>query len=144
MLLKMSIWLRSSKYQFCFRFLCHLSQPITPQNFNLWYQMIVSWLCWHTPILMKNIRQKPYPQFLTVHDFGKTRWGVAYVLCVANCWSGGMWSPCVHWLNTDRCDRRCPIMLCADSVISMSHMICMQHLATARSEKSVLPIDHII
>ena len=67
----MSTWLRSSKYQFCFRFFCHLNQPMTPKNFSLWHRMII-------PI---NIRWKPFPQFLTMHDFGKPRWGVAYVLC---------------------------------------------------------------
>ena len=49
--------------------------------------MIVWWLCWLRTILMKNFRHKPYPQFLTVHDFVKPWWGVAYVLCVANCWA---------------------------------------------------------
>ena len=33
--------------------------------------MVVWWLCWYRPILMKSISQKPYPQFLTVHYFRK-------------------------------------------------------------------------
>ena len=37
--------------------------------------------------IMKNIRWKPYPQFLTVHDFGKPWLGMTNVLCVANCWT---------------------------------------------------------
>ena len=145
----MSTWFESSEDQFCFRFLCPLSQPTTPQHFSLWYGMIVWWLCWHKPILMKNISQKPYPQFLTVHDFGKPRWGVAYVLCVANCSAtsdlGGplAWGRHV-WMNTDRGERYCPIMFGAYWVVSMWRVICLQYLAIARSEQSVLPIDHVI
>ena len=47
-----------------------LSQPMILQKISLWYLMIVCQLCWHRPLLMKNIRQKSYPQFFTVHDFG--------------------------------------------------------------------------
>ena len=47
-------------------------------------RMVVWWLCWHRTILMKYFRQKQYPQFPPVHDFGKPWWGVAYVPCVTN------------------------------------------------------------
>ena len=59
-------------------------------------------------------------------------------------WSIGIWLACVHWLNTDRGYRRCTIMFGAYSVMSMWHVISLQHLAGASSEQSVLPIDHVI
>ena len=55
-----------------------------------------------------------------------------------------MSSACVHWLNTDRGDRRCPIMLGAHSVISMWHVVCLQHPARTHNGQSVLPIDYVI
>ena len=67
--------------------------------------MVVWWLCWYRPVLMRNIRQIPYPQCPTVrHDFRKPRWGVACVLCVAN-------SRATSYLG----DRRCPNMFGAHS-----------------------------
>ena len=116
--------------------------------------MVVWWLCWHKTILMKNIRQKQYSQFPPVHDFGKPRWGVAYVPCVTNLraiyawvirWHvTGMLSLAEHW--HDR--RALSNHVCAHSVIAMGHVIFLQHLARACSEQSrstaVLPINHVI
>ena len=50
--------------------------------------------------------------------------------------SGAMWSACGHWLNTDVIDRHCPIMFSVHLVISMWHVICLQHFARASSEQS--------
>ena len=61
-----------------------LDRPTTLQNFTVWYEMVVWWICWHRTILMNNVRQKQYSQFPPVHDFGKPRWGVAYVPWVTN------------------------------------------------------------
>ena len=116
--------------------------------------MVVWWLCWHRTILMENMRQKQYSQFPSVHDFGKPRWGVAYVPCVTNLWAiyawvirwhvTGMLSLAEHWHGR----RVLSNHVCAHSVISMWHMICLQHLARACSEQSrstsVLPINHVI
>ena len=88
--IKISIW---------FSIFVSLEPTITPQNFSLCYGMIVWWLCWYRPLLMNNIRQQPCPQCPTVHDFRKSRRGVAYVLCVAN-------SRATSYLG----DRRCPSM----------------------------------
>ena len=50
--------------------------------------------------------------------------------------SGAMWSACGHWLNIHMFDRHCPIMVSAHSVISMWHVICLQHFARACSNQS--------
>ena len=105
-------------------------------------------------ILMKNNRQKQYSQFPPVHDFGKWRWGVAYVPCVTNLrviyawviwWQvTGMLSLAEHWHGR----RALSNHVCAHSVIAMWHMIFLQHLVRACSEQSrstaVLPINRVI
>ena len=116
--------------------------------------MVVWWLCWHRTILMKNVRQKQYSQFPPVHDFCKPRWGVAYVACVTNlqviyAWAirwhvTGMLSLAEQWHSRQALSNH----VCAHSVISIWHMIFLQHLARACSEQSrstsVLPINHVI
>ena len=116
--------------------------------------MVVWWLCWHRTILMKNIKQKQYSKFPPVHDFGKQRWGVAYVPCVTNlpaiyAWvirwrMTGMLSLVEHWHGR----RTLSNHVCAPSVISMWQVIFLQHLATACSEQSrstaVLLINYVI
>ena len=139
---------------FLFSIFCQLDQPTTLQNFTVWYGMVVWCLCWQRTILMKNIRQKQYSQFSPVHDFGKPRWGVAYIPCVTNLraiyawvirWHvTGMFSLAEHWHG----GRALSNHVCAYSVIAMWHVIFLQHLARACSEQSrstaVLPINHVI
>ena len=116
--------------------------------------MVVWRLCWHRTILMRNIRQKQYSQFLPVHDFGKPWWGVAYVPCMTNlralyAWAirwhvTGMLPLAEHWQGR----RVQSNHVCAHSVISMWHVVCLQHLGRACSEQSrstsVLSINHVI
>ena len=101
--------------------------------------MVVWWLC---------------QQFPPVHDFGKPRWGAAYVPCVTNLreiyawvvrWHvTGMLSLAEHWQGR----RALSNHVCAHSVISMWHVLFLQHLARACSEQSrstaVLPNNHVI
>ena len=112
------------------------------------------WLCWHRTTLIRNITQKQYSQFLPVHDFGKPWWGVAYVPCMTNLRALCAWvirwhvtcmlSLAEHWQGR----RALSNHVCAHSVISMWHVVCLQHLARASSEQSrsttVLPINHVI
>ena len=115
LLMKLAPRFISIKFHFCFR-MCHLCQPTTLQNFTLWYGMVVSWLCWHRTILMKNIRHKQYSQFPSVRDFGKRWWGVAYVPCGTNLRAHCVWV--IRWHVTDMLslaetgtvDGHCPIM----------------------------------
>ena len=116
--------------------------------------MVVWWLCWHRTILMRNIRHKQYSQFPTVHDFGKPWWGVAYVPCMTNPRALYDWVilwhvTCMltlaeHWQSR----RALSNHVYAHSVISMWHLVCLQHLARACSEQSrstsVLPTNHVI
>ena len=116
--------------------------------------MVIWWLCWHRTILIRNITQKPYSQFPPVHDFGKPWWGVAYVPCMTNLRALCAWvirwhvtcmlSLAEHWQGR----RALSNHVCAHSVISMWHVVCLQHLARACSEQSrsttVLPINHVI
>ena len=101
-----------------------------------------------------NITQKPYSQFPPVHHFGKPWWGVAYVPCMTNLRALCAWvirwhvtcmlSLAEHWQGR----RALSNHVCAHSVISMWHVVCLQHLARACSEQSrsttVLPINHVI
>ena len=101
-----------------------------------------------------SILEKQYSQFPPVHDFWKPRWGVAYVPSVTNLraiyawvirWHvTGMLSLAEHWHGR----RALSNHVCAHSVISMWHVIFLQHLARACSEQfrstSVLPINHVI
>ena len=65
---------------------------------------------------MKNIRQKPYLQFLTVLTTGTAMRRGLCTMCgqlPINFLRGSsscMRSACVHWLNIDRDDKHCPIM----------------------------------
>ena len=116
--------------------------------------MVIWWLCWHRTILIRNITQKTYSQFPPVHDFGKPWWGVAYVPCTTNLRALCAWvirwhvtcmlSLAEHWQGR----RALSNHVCAHSVISMWHVVCLQHLARACSEQSrsttVLPINHVI
>ena len=116
--------------------------------------MVIWWLCWHRTILIRNITQKQYSQFPPVHDFGKPWWGVAYVPCMTNLRALRAWvirwhvtcmlSLAEHWQGR----RALSNHVCAHSVISMWHVVCLQHLARACSEQSrsttVLPINHVI
>ena len=116
--------------------------------------MVIWWLCWHRTILIRNITQKPYSQFPPVHDFGKPWWGVAYVPCMTNPRALCAWvirwhvtcmlSLAEHWQGR----RALSSHVCVHSVISMWHVVCLQHLARACSEQSrsttVLPINHVI
>ena len=116
--------------------------------------MVVWWLCLHRTILIRNIRQKQYSQFPTVHDFRKPWWGVAYVPCITNLQALYAWAiwwhvTCMlslaeHWQGR----RALSNHVCAHSVISMWHVVCLQHLARACIEQSrstsVLPINHVI
>ena len=116
--------------------------------------MVIWWLCWHRTILIRNITQKPYSQFPPVHDFGKPWWGVAYVPCMTNLRALCAWvirwhvtcmlSLAEHWQGR----RALSNHVCAHSVTSMWHVVCLQHLARACSEQSrsttVLPINHVI
>ena len=116
--------------------------------------MLIWWLCWHRTILIRNITQKPYSQFPPVHDFGKPWWGVAYVPCMTNLWALCAWvirwhvtcmlSLAEHWQGR----RALSNHVCAHSVISMWHVVCLQHLVRACSVQSrsttVLPINHVI
>ena len=116
--------------------------------------MVVWWLCWHRTILIRNITQKQYSQFLPVQDFRKPWWGVAYVPCMTNLRAFYAWvirwhvtcmlSLAGHWQGR----RALSNHVCAHSVISMWHVVCLQHLARASSEQSrsttVLPINHVI
>ena len=116
--------------------------------------MVIWWLCWHRTILIRNITQKTYSPFPPVHDFGKPWWGVAYVPCMTNlralCARVIRWhvtcmlSLAEHWQGR----RALSNHDCAHSVISMWHVVCLQHLARACSEQSrlttVLPINHVI
>ena len=116
--------------------------------------MVIWWLCWHRTILIRNITQKQYSQFPPVHDFGKPWWGVAYVPCMTNLRALYAWvirwhvtcmlSLAEHWQGR----RALSDHVCAHSVISMWHVVCLQHLARACSEQSrsttVLPINHVI
>ena len=116
--------------------------------------MVVWWLCWHRTILIRNITQKQYSQFPPVHDFRKPWWGVAYVPCMTNLRALYAWvirwhvtcmlSLAGHWQGR----RALSNHVCAHSVISMWHVVCLQHLARASSEQSrsttVLPINHVI
>ena len=116
--------------------------------------MVIWWLCWQRIILIRNITQKQYSQFPPVHDFGKPWWGVAYVPCMTNLRALCAWvirwhvtcmlSLAEHWQGR----RALSNHVCAHSVISMWHVVCLQHLARACSEQSrsttVLPINHVI
>ena len=116
--------------------------------------MVVWWLCWHRTILIRNIPQKQYSQFPPVHDFRKPWWGVAYVPCMTNLLAFYAWlirwhvtcmlSLAGHWQGW----RALSNHVCAHSVISMWHVVCLQHLARASSEQSrsttVLLINHVI
>ena len=116
--------------------------------------MVIWWLCWHRTILIRNITQKQYSQFPPVHDFGKPWWGVAYVTCMTNLRALCAWvirwhvtcmlSLAEHWQGRHALSNH----VCAHSVISMWHVVCLQHLARACSEQSrsttVLPINHVI
>ena len=116
--------------------------------------MVIWWLCWHRTILIRNITQKPYSQFPPVHDFGKPWWGVAYVPCMTNLRALCAWVirwhvTCMLFLAEHWQGRRAlSNNVCAHSVISMWHVVCLQHLARACSEQSrsttVLPINHVI
>ena len=89
-----------------------------------------------------------------MHDFGKPWWGVAYVPCMTNLRALCAWAirwhvTCMlslaeHWQSR----RALSNHVCAHSVISMWHVVCLQHLARACSEQSrsttVLPINHVI
>ena len=89
-----------------------------------------------------------------MHDFGKPWWGVAYVPCMTNLRALCAWVirwhvTCILSLAEHRQGRRAPSNhVCAHSVISMWHVVCLQHLARACSEQSrlttVLPINHVI
>ena len=116
--------------------------------------MVVWWLCWHRTILIRNITQKQYSQFPPVHDFWKPWWGVAYVPCMTNLRALYAWviwwhvtcmlSLAGHWQGR----RALSNHVCAHSVISMWHVVCLQHFARDSSEQSrsttVLPINHVI
>ena len=116
--------------------------------------MVVWWLCWHRTILIRNITQKQYSQFPPVHDFRKPWWGVAYVPCMTNLRALYAWvirwhvtcmlSLAGHWQGR----RALSNHVCAHSVISMWHVVCLKHLARASSEQSrsttVLSINHVI
>ena len=117
--------------------------------------MAVWWLCWHRTILMRNIRQKKqYSQFPPMHDFGKPLWGVAYIPCMTNLWAPCAWvirwhvtcmlSLVEHWQGR----RALSNHVCAHSVKSMWHLVCLQHLTRVCSEQSrstsVLPINDVI
>ena len=116
--------------------------------------MVIWWLCWHRTILIRNITQKQYSQFPPVYDFGKPWWGVAYVPCMTNLRALCAWvirwhvtcmlSLAEHWQGR----RALSNHVCAHSVISIWHVVCLQHLARACSEQSrsttVLPINHVI
>ena len=89
-----------------------------------------------------------------MHDFGKPWRGVAYVPCMTNLRALCAWvirwhvtcmlSLAEHWQGR----RALSNHVCAHSVISMWHVVCLQHLARACSEQSrsttVLPINHVI
>ena len=89
-----------------------------------------------------------------MHDFGKPWWGVAYVPCMTNLRALCAWVirwhvTCILSLAEHSQGRRAPSNhVCAHSVISMWHVVCLQHLARACSEQSrsttVLPINHVI
>ena len=89
-----------------------------------------------------------------MHDFGKPWWGVAYVPCMTNLRALCAWVirwhvTCILSLAEHRQGRRAlSNHVCAHSVISMWHVVCLQHLARACSEQSrsttVLPINHVI
>ena len=89
-----------------------------------------------------------------MHDFGKLWWGVAYVPCMTNLRALCAWVirwhvTCILSLAEHRQGRRALYNhVCAHSVISMWHVVCLQHLARACSEQSrsttVLPINHVI
>ena len=112
--------------------------------------MQVWWLCWHRTILMKNIRQKQYSQFPSMQVFGKCdeAWPMYHVWPISQRFmlgrSGGMWPTCCHWHGRWALSNH----VWAHSVVSMGHVICLQHLARACSEQSrstsVLPINHVI
>ena len=80
-----------------------------------------------------------------MHDFGKPWWGVAYVAyvpCITNFWALYAWvirwhvtrmlSLAEHWQGRGALSNH----VCAHSVISMWHVVCLQHLARACSEQS--------
>ena len=85
-------------------------------------------------------------QFLPVHDFRKPWWGVAYVPCMTNLqalyvwvirWHvTGMLSLAQHWQGRQALSNH----VCAQSVISMWHVVCLQHLARACSTSVYLSI----
>ena len=116
--------------------------------------MVIWWLCWHRTILIRNITQKQYSQLPPLHDFGKPWWGVAYVPCMTYLRAFCAWvirwhvtcmlSLAEHWQGR----RALSNHVCAHSVISMWHVVCLQHPARACSEQSrsttVLPINHVI
>ena len=97
--------------------------------------MVVWWLCWHRTILKRNITQKQYSQFPPEHDFRKPWWGVAYVPCMTNLRALYAWvirwhvtrmlALAGHWQGR----RALSNHVSAHSVISMWHMVCLQHLA---------------
>ena len=72
-----------------------------------------------------------------MHDFGKPWWGVAYVPCMTNLRALCAWvirwhvtcmlSLAEHWQGR----RALSNHVCAHSVISMWHVVCLQHLARA-------------
>ena len=92
--------------------------------------------------------------FQSIYDFAKAYWGVAYVPCMTNLWAlyawvfrwhvTGMLSLAEYWQGR----RTLSNHVCAHSVISMLHVVCLQHLARACLEQSrstsVLPINHVI
>ena len=89
-----------------------------------------------------------------MQDFRKPWWGVAYVPCMTNLRALNAWVirwhvTCMLSLAGDWQGRRAlSNHVCAHSVISMWHVVCLQHLARASSEQSrsttVLPINHVI
>ena len=103
---------------------------------------------------MEYYTKKQYSQFPPVHDFRKPWWGVAYVPCMTNLLAFYAWlirwhvtcmlSLAGHWQGW----RALSNHVCAHSVISMWHVVCLHHLARASSEQSrsttVLPINHVI
>ena len=103
---------------------------------------------------MRNIRQKQYSQFPPEHDFGKPWWGVAYVPCMTIFralydwviqWhvTGMLWLA-EHWQGW----RALSNHFCAYAVISVWHVVCLQHFPRACSEQSrstsILPFNHLI
>ena len=141
------------KYNFCFRFLatCANQQHYKTSPHGVGWCFGGS-VC--TEQFLWRILDKKKSRFLHMHAFGKTWWGEAYIPCVTNLqalyawvirWQvTGMFSLAEHWHGR----RALSNHVCAHSVISMCHMICLQYLARACSGQSrstsVLPINHVI